>query len=84
MQRRAARRTGKRGLGAGPACYGNGGTASTVTGANVVFSYIDASAFIGGARPLDRAAAEAALDRVTASLGLSRWRPPPAFTASSI
>ena len=56
----------------GPACYGNGGTAATVTDANVVLGYLDASAFMGGARPLNRAAAEAAVDRVAASLGLSR------------
>ena len=56
----------------GPACYGNGGMAATVTDANVVLGYLDASAFMGGARPLDRAAAEAAVDRVAASLDLSR------------
>jgi N-methylhydantoinase A len=56
----------------GPACYGNGGTAATVTDANVVLGYLDAAAFMGGARPLDRAAAEAAVDRVAASLGLTR------------
>jgi N-methylhydantoinase A len=56
----------------GPACYGNGGTAATVTDANVVLGYLDASAFMGGARPLDRAAAEAAVDRVATALGLTR------------
>jgi len=56
----------------GPACYGNGGLAATVTDANVVLGYLDASAFMGGARPLDRAAAEAAVDRVATALGLSR------------
>jgi N-methylhydantoinase A len=56
----------------GPACYGNGGTAATVTDANVVLGYLDADAFMGGTRPLDRAAAEAAIDRVAASLGLTR------------
>jgi N-methylhydantoinase A len=56
----------------GPACYGNGGTAATVTDANVVLGYLDAAAFMGGARPLDRAAAEAAVDRIAASLELSR------------
>jgi N-methylhydantoinase A len=56
----------------GPACYGNGGAAATVTDANVVLGYLDADAFMGGKRPLDRAAAEAAVDRVAASLGLSR------------
>jgi N-methylhydantoinase A len=56
----------------GPACYGNDGTAATVTDANVVLGYLDADAFMGGQRPLDRAAAEAAIDRVAASLDLSR------------
>jgi N-methylhydantoinase A len=56
----------------GPACYGNDGTAATVTDANVVLGYLDAAAFMGGQRPLDRAAAEAAIDRVAASFDLSR------------
>ncbi|KJC60786.1 5-oxoprolinase [Bradyrhizobium sp. LTSPM299] len=56
----------------GPACYGNGGTAAAVTDANVVLGYLDASAFMGGARPLDRAASEAAVDRIAAALDLSR------------
>jgi N-methylhydantoinase A len=56
----------------GPACYGNGGTAATVTDANVVLGYLDAAAFMGGARPLDRAASEAAVDRIATSLDLSR------------
>jgi N-methylhydantoinase A len=58
----------------GPACYGNGGHAATVTDANVVLGYLDAGAFMGGQRPLDGAAAEAAVDRVAASLELSRLR----------
>jgi N-methylhydantoinase A len=56
----------------GPACYGNGGLAATVTDANVVLGYLDAAAFMGGQRPLDRAASETAVDRVAGSLGLSR------------
>ena len=56
----------------GPACYGNGGTAATVTDANVVLGYLDASAFMGGKRPLDRAASELAIDRIAAALELSR------------
>jgi N-methylhydantoinase A len=56
----------------GPACYGNGGVAATVTDANVVLGYLDAAAFMGGQRPLDSAASEAAVDRVATSLGLSR------------
>ncbi|MGB8399653.1 hydantoinase/oxoprolinase family protein, partial [Bradyrhizobium sp.] len=58
----------------GPAGYGNGGTAATVTDANVVLGYLDAAAFMGGRRPLDRAASEAAIDRIAASLQLSRLR----------
>ena len=56
----------------GPACYGNGGLAATVTDANVVLGYLDAAAFMGGQRRLDRAASEAAIDRVADALGLSR------------
>jgi N-methylhydantoinase A len=56
----------------GPACYGNGGLAATVTDANVVLGYLDAAAFMGGKRPLDRAASEAAVDRVAAAMELSR------------
>ena len=56
----------------GPACYGNGGLAATVSDANVVLGYLDPAAFMGGQRPLDRAASEAAIDRIAASLALSR------------
>ncbi len=56
----------------GPACDGKGGTAATVTDANIVLGYLDAANFMGGSRPLDRGAAEAAIDRIAASLGLSR------------
>src|SRR4051794_14269212 len=56
----------------GPACYGNGGLAATVTDANVVLGYLDAAAFMGGKRPLDPAASETAIDHVAASLNLSR------------
>jgi N-methylhydantoinase A len=56
----------------GPAAYGQGGEAATVTDANVVLGYLDAGAFMGGQRALDVAAAEAAVDRVASALGLSR------------
>jgi N-methylhydantoinase A len=56
----------------GPAAYGQGGTAATVTDANVVLGYLDAKAFMGGKRPLDVAAAEAAVDRVATALKISR------------
>src|SRR5437899_1998671 len=60
------------GSGPGPACFGNGGQAATVTDANVVLGYLDAAAFMGGKRPLDRAASEAAVDRIAAAMELSR------------
>ena len=56
----------------GPACYGNGGTFATVTDANLLLGYLDADNFLGGKRKLDRAASEAAVDRVAAALKLSR------------
>jgi N-methylhydantoinase A len=46
--------------------------AATVTDANVVLGYLDAAAFMGGKRPLDRAASEAAVDRIAKSVELSR------------
>jgi N-methylhydantoinase A/oxoprolinase/acetone carboxylase beta subunit len=56
----------------GPACYGRGGDRPTVTDANLVLGYLDPSYFLGGAMPLDRAAAEAAIRRhVAQPLGLS-------------
>jgi N-methylhydantoinase A len=54
----------------GPACYGAGGTEPTVTDANLLLGYLDPAAFLGGQRVLDRAAAEAALARLGAALGL--------------
>ncbi len=37
----------------GPICYGRGGTAPTVTDADLVLGYLDAGYFLGGAMPLD-------------------------------
>ena len=56
----------------GPACYGKGGTAPTVTDANLVLGYLDAKHFLGGRSILDAAAAEAALDRLAGTLGVTR------------
>jgi len=56
----------------GPAAYGHGGLAATVTDANVVLGYLDAKAFMGGTRPLDVAAAEAAIDRLARGLNITR------------
>ncbi|HEV2300319.1 MAG TPA: hydantoinase/oxoprolinase family protein [Stellaceae bacterium] len=56
----------------GPACYGRGGERPTVTDADLVLGRIDPTGFSGGRMALDRAAAEAALQReVGEPLGLS-------------
>lgn len=53
----------------GPACYGRGGSAATVTDAHVVLGQLPASAALGGSLALDTAAAEAAVAKVAAALG---------------
>jgi N-methylhydantoinase A len=58
----------------GPACYGRGGTAATVTDANLVLGYLDAERFLGGEARLDAGAAERALDGLARPLGLDRVR----------
>ena len=65
-------RVGPRSAGAepGPACYGRGGSEATVTDACVALGYYDPKAFLGGAIPLDAAAAREAVARAGASLGL--------------
>src|SRR5439155_17687633 len=47
----------------GPACYGRGGTAPTVTDADLLLGRIDPTGFSGGRMALDRNAAEAAMRR---------------------
>ena len=55
----------------GPAAYGRGGEAPTVTDADVVLGRIDPELFAGGAIGLDRGRAEAAIaSRVGARLGM--------------
>jgi N-methylhydantoinase A len=56
----------------GPACYGLGGTAATVTDANLVLGLLDPDGFLGGRARLDRSAAEAAIDRIASALGVDR------------
>jgi N-methylhydantoinase A len=56
----------------GPACYGHGGTAATVTDANLVLGYLDAGNFLGGRTRLDTAAAARAVDGIAAALGVDR------------
>jgi N-methylhydantoinase A len=56
----------------GPAAYGVGGTAPTVTDADVVLGYLDRAALLGGALRIDSAAAERAIAAdVGDPLGLS-------------
>jgi N-methylhydantoinase A len=50
----------------GPACYGIGGTAPTVTDADVVLGYLDREALLGGALRINLAAAERAIDTAIA------------------
>lgn len=54
----------------GPACYGRGGTAPTVTDACLALGYYDPDYFLGGAMRLDRDAASRALARLGERLGL--------------
>src|SRR6516165_10364957 len=56
----------------GPACYGGGGRAATVTDANLVLGYLDPASFLGGRRRLERATAEAAVDEIAEALGIDR------------
>jgi 5-oxoprolinase (ATP-hydrolysing) len=55
----------------GPACYARGGIEPTVTDANLLLGYYDPGFFLGGRMALDRDAAECALAKVGATLGLS-------------
>jgi N-methylhydantoinase A/oxoprolinase/acetone carboxylase beta subunit len=56
----------------GPACYGLGGAAPTVTDANLVLGYLNPEGFAGGTMRLDVAAARRAIERgVAEPLGLS-------------
>ena len=56
----------------GPACYGRGGRAPSVTDADLVLGRIDPAGFSGGRMALDRAAAEAAIGcDVAGPLGLA-------------
>lgn len=55
----------------GPACYGRGGTAATVTDANVVLGRLGGDDLLGGRMALDSGAAHAALATLGEQLGLS-------------
>ena len=55
----------------GPAAYGKGGELPTVTDANVVLGYLPAVQKLGGDMQIDKARAEAAVQRIADALGLS-------------
>jgi len=56
----------------GPACYGLGGEDPCVTDADLVLGYLDPDFFLGGTMKLDKAAAEAAIEKQLAEpLGTS-------------
>ena len=52
----------------GPACYRKGGTAATVTDANVVLGFLDPANFLGGRTRLDAEAARRVVEDVAARL----------------
>ncbi len=56
----------------GPACYGRGGEAATVTDANLVLGYLDPERFLGGRQRLDAQAGGRVVDEVARGLGLDR------------
>lgn len=55
----------------GPACYGRGGKAATVTDANLILGRLRVDAFLGGRMILDVDAARNAMQSLAAQLGLS-------------
>ena len=56
----------------GPACYGTGGTAPTVTDAALVLGYIDPDYFLGGRMQLDVEAARKAIETISEPLGITQ------------
>ncbi len=54
----------------GPACYGRGGAAATITDCNLLLGYLSADNFLGGRMTLDRAKAQSAVARVAEKLSL--------------
>ncbi|HYU59412.1 MAG TPA: hydantoinase/oxoprolinase family protein [Solirubrobacterales bacterium] len=67
-----ALRVGPRSAGSepGPACYGRGGTESTVTDANLMLGYLAPDSTLAGGVELDSSAAERAIAELGSQLGL--------------
>jgi N-methylhydantoinase A len=77
VDERGLLKVGPRSAGAmpGPACYGQGGDRPTLTDANLLLGYLDASFFLGGSMDLDVSAAEAAIrDGIATQLGIDTMR----------
>lgn len=55
----------------GPACYGRGGTQTTVSDANLVLGRLDPTRFLGGQATLDETAAQRAVEAIATPLNLS-------------
>lgn len=58
----------------GPACYGRGGTAPTVTDSDLLLGYLDAGFFLGGEMRVDAAAASASLGPLAETLAVTPAR----------
>jgi N-methylhydantoinase A len=56
----------------GPACYGRGGEAPTVTDADLLLGYLNADFFLGGAMRIDAGAATRAVDALADALRMDR------------
>ncbi len=56
----------------GPACYGRGGKAPTVTDANLLLGYLDPDYFLGGRMSLDIAAAKTSHGHDSGAIGVDR------------
>jgi N-methylhydantoinase A len=56
----------------GPVCYGRGGEAPTVTDADLILGYLNASHFLGGEMVLDVAQTEGAIDELANQLELTQ------------
>ena len=55
----------------GPACYAKGGDQATFTDAALAVGYLDPDNFLGGEIPLDASLTQEAIERLSASLGIS-------------
>jgi N-methylhydantoinase A len=55
----------------GPACYGKGGMAATVTDANLVLGYLHPGNFLGGRTQLDTDVALTAVEKIASQVGIT-------------